>query len=289
MEKMILVDSCCNLPSSFYHENEYLIDMVNMPVHLDDMNFLDDHGKTMSYDVFYDYLREGKVPSTSQISPNDFYEKFKHMYENKREIISISFSSGMSGTFNNSVLAKEMFLEDYPEAKITLVDSYCASVGYGVLVNAAMEMLKDGKGDTIHSFIEENKLNVNHFFTVDDLNFLKNGGRIPPALAAVGTLLNLKPMMDVDLEGKLRQRDKVRGRKKAYRQFINTIAEKYDPELSPIIIGHGNCENDAEKLKAMITEELGFDNIIISEESPTIGSHVGPGLLVIGFMGKMRG
>ncbi len=170
-----------------------------------------------------------------------------------------------------------------------MIDSYCASVGYGVIVNSAMEMLKDGKGDDIQSFIEENRLTVNHFFTVDDLNFLKNGGRIPPALAAVGTLLNLKPMMDVDLDGKLRQRDKVRGRKKVYRQFISTIADNYDSEASPIIIGHGNCETDAEKLKSMIIEELGFDNIIISEESPTIGSHVGPGLLVIGFMGKMRG
>lgn len=288
MKQIILVDSCCNLPSTFYHENKDILHMISMPVHLGGQDFLDDHGVSVTYQQFYDELRTGTVPKTSQISPIDFYNKFEELYKLDAEIIYIAFSSGMSGTYNNSLLAKDMFLDDYPDAKITIVDSYCASTGYGVIAMKAVALLKDNKFDSIVTFIEDNRLNVNHIFTVNDLMFLKNGGRIPPALAAVGTMLNLKPMMDMDSEGKLRQKEKVRGRKKAYRFFIETLKEKYDPELSPIIIGHGNCEEDAYAFKDMISNELGFEDIIITEESPTIGSHVGPGLMVLGFIGKMR-
>ena len=289
MKKKILVDSCCNLPSTFYHENKEIIDMIGMPIHLNGMDFRDDHGVTVSYDSFYNQLRDGKVPSTSQISPNDFYEKYKEFHEQGYGIISISFSSGMSGTYNNSVLAQEMFKEDYPDAEITTLDSYCASVGYGLLVMEAINLLKDEKEDTIAEYIEQTRLSVNHVFTVHDLIFLKNGGRIPPSLAAVGTLLNLKPMMDMDIDGKLRQREKVRGRKKAYNYFIESIKNRYAFDQSTIIIGHGNCESDAFKLKDKISEVVGHDSIIVTEESPTIASHVGPGLLVIGFKGKLRG
>jgi len=289
MKKIILVDSCCNLPPSFYHENSEILDMISMPIHLGKSDFLDDHGKTVTYKDFYDQMRAGIVPSTSQISPADFYDRFEKLHQDGYEILSISFSSGMSGTFNNSVLAHNMIKEDYPDAKITLIDSYCASVGYGVIVMKAIGMMKAGQFDQIPAYIEENKTQVNHFFTVQDLMFLKNGGRIPPALATVGTLLNLKPMMDVDMEGKLRQLEKVRGRKRVYRYFIEAIEKNYNPELSPIIIGHGNCEEDAETLKKMIQDQLGHQEIIVTEESPTIGSHVGPGLLVIGFIGNLRG
>lgn len=288
MNKIILTDSCCNLPSSFYKENNNILHMISMPIHLDDNDFLDDHGIEVSYKDFYEALRNGVVPSTSQIAPIKFFDKFKTLYEQNKEILYIAFSSGMSGTYNNAVIAKEMFLEEYPDAKITIVDSYCASVGYGVIVKKAVEMLEENKITMIAKYIEENRLKVNHIFTVNDLMFLKNGGRIPPVLATVGTLLNLKPIMDVDTEGKLRQKEKVRGRKTVYKNFLRVIKTNYNPGLSPIIIGHGNCVEDANKFKSMIENELGFTDIIISEESPTIGSHVGPGLIVIGFMGNER-
>ena len=288
MKKIILVDSCCNLPTSFYHENEDILHMISMPVNLDDKIFLDDHGKTISNKDFYDALRNGVVPSTSQISPSDFYNKFKELYENNNEILYIAFSSGMSGTYNNSVLARQMFLEDYPDSKITIVDSFCASVGYGVLVLKSVEMLRKNHFNLIPSYIEENKFNVNHIFTVNDFIFLKKGGRIPPALATIGTLLNIKPIMTMDTDGKLNQSEKIRGKKKVYKSFLTSIKNNYNPNLSPIIIGHGNCEEEAIVLKEMINSELGYNNVIISEESPTIGSHVGPGLIVVGFIGNHR-
>ncbi|MBN2260581.1 MAG: DegV family protein [Clostridiales bacterium] len=288
MNKVILVDSCCNLPSSFYHENKDFLHMISMPIHLGNRDFLDEHGKTITYKEFYDELRNGVVPSTSQITPINFFDKFKEFYDAEKEMLYIAFSSGMSGTHNNAIIAKEMFLEEYPNAKITIVDSFSASAGYGVIVKKAVEMIHIHEISDIAKFIEDNRLNINHIFSVQDLMFLKNGGRIPPALAAVGTLLNLKPIMDVDTEGKLRQKEKVRGKKKVYHTFLTAIKANYIPEMSSIIIGHGNCEEDAIELKSMIEIELGYKDIIISEESPTIGSHVGPGLLVIGYMGNER-
>ncbi len=288
MNKIILADSCCNLPSSFYKENDDILHMISMPIHLGKKDFLDDHGVEVSYKEFYDELRNGAIPKTSQITPMNFFEKFKLLYENNNEVLYIAFSSGMSGTYNNALIAKEMLLDEYPDAKITIVDSYCASVGYGVIVKKAVEMLRENDISTIAGYIEENRLNVNHIFSVNDLIFLKNGGRIPPVLATVGTLLNLKPVMDMDRDGKLRQREKIRGRKKVYRNFLEILKANYNPDLSPIIIGHGNCEEDANEFKSMIETELGFTDIIISEESPTIGSHVGPGLIVMGFMGNER-
>ncbi len=288
MNKIILADSCCNLPSSFYKNNNDILHMISMPIHLGDKDFLDDHGVEVPYKEFYDALRNGAVPKTSQITPIKFFEKFKTLHEDNKEILYIAFSSGMSGTYNNAAMAKEMFLEEYPDAKITIVDSYCASAGYGVIVKKAVEMLEENEISTIAQYIEENRLKVNHIFSVNDLMFLKNGGRIPPVLATVGTLLNLKPVMDVDREGKLRQIEKVRGRKKVYRNFLEVLKINYNPSLSSIIIGHGNCIEDANEFKSMIENELGFTDIIISEESPTIGSHVGPGLIVMGFMGNER-
>jgi len=131
-------------------------------------------------------------------------------------------------------------------------------------------------------------LRINHKFTVADLMFLKNGGRIPPALAAIGTVLNLKPIMSVDQNGKLIQNTKVRGRKKVYRTFINHLNEKYTDKDSPIIIGHGDCYDDALTLRQLIEDEFAPNEIYIADVSPTIGAHVGPGLMLLGFLGDSR-
>ncbi|OPL08783.1 MAG: hypothetical protein AVO33_09425 [delta proteobacterium ML8_F1] len=288
MKKVVLVDSCCNLPPDVFDQYQESLSMISMPVHIGNMDFLDDHGKTMSHKDFYDALRQGNLPKTSQITPTHFYDYFEKLYLEGKEILYISFSSGMSGTYSNSVIARDMFLEDHPDAVILLVDSHAASVGYGALVLKALESLETLSLEAIADAVERERFNVHHVFSVSDLMFLKNGGRIPPALATVGTLLNLKPIMDIDLAGRLRQKNKVRGKSKLYQHFIAVIKDRYLPEKSAIHIGHGDCEADARELADLIEKTLGYDQIIINPESPTIGSHVGPGMLVVSFLGNER-
>ena len=288
MKKMILVDSCCNLPSEFYSNNNDLVEMISMPVKFGDDEFLDDHGKTVSYSEFYDGLRKGKVASTSQINPTEFLSVFRNHYERGNELVYVSFSSGMSGTFGSASIAREMLLDDHPDAKVTIVDSLCASSGYGALVHSLVSEYRNNPDMDIESYISGNRLSINHFFTVDDLMFLKRGGRIPASTAMIGTALNIKPLMHMTMDGKLEKGEKAKGRKKALKSIAESFAAAANGNTRTVVIGHGDCEDDAVKMKELLLEAKSDVEVIISCESPTIGSHVGPGLIVIGFLGEER-
>lgn len=290
MKTIFLIDSCSDLPLSFIEENSDCLDIIGMPVEIDGKDYIDDFGKTLTHEEFYKFIRKGIMPTTSQINSHRFLEKFKKHSDDGNSIIYIGFTSGMSGTYNSAMVAKEMLLEENPNADITLVDTRCASVGEGLLILYAVEMLKNGSSkDEILNWIEGNKLKSNHWFAVDDLTFLKKGGRISATSAAVGTLLKVKPILTVDNEGKLKSYTNVRGRKKSLNFLIEKSKEHIiDSENSIIIIGHGDCIKEAKKLEKEVQNELNPRKIIITQLSSTIASHVGPDMISLAFIGEAR-
>lgn len=290
MNTVIVVDSCCDLPLTYIEENSDYIDVIGMPVSIEGVDYIDDLGKTFKHEMLYKKLREGIMPSTAQINTYRFSQLFeKHVGENK-SIIYIGLSSSMSGTNNNAIQSIELVKETYPDADIQVMSSISASIGQGLLAIKAVEMLKNkSSANEVFKWLEDNEIYANHWFAVNDLNYLKNGGRITPAQAAVGTLLNVKPILIVDNDGTLRSFTKIKGRKKSIKFLLNKFKEHYDQEkCDKILIGHGNTEAEAIQLKNMLSEHIGEDKIIVTELSATIASHVGPGMLALGFMGSER-
>jgi len=290
MKTIFLVDSCSDLPLSFIEENSDCLDIIGMPVEIDGKDYIDDFGKTLTHEEFYKFIRKGIMPTTSQINSHRFLEKFKKHSDDGNSVIYIGFTSGLSGTYNSAVVAKEMLLEEAPNADITLIDTKCASVGEGLLILYAVEMLKNGSSkDEIVNWIEANKLKSNHWFAVDGLTFLKKGGRISATSAAVGTLLKVKPILTVDNEGKLKSYTNIRGRKKSLNFLIEKSKEHIiDSKNSIIIIGHGDCIKEAKKIEKEVQNELNPREIIITQLSSTIASHVGPDMISIAFIGNIR-
>jgi DegV family protein with EDD domain len=287
---IILTDSGCDLPLEYVEQNKDILDVLGMPVNIDGYEYYDDFGKTFSHDDFYSKLRSGILPSTAQINLYRFTEKFTKHYENGTSIIYLGLCSGLSGTYNNAVLAREEFLQEHPNADITVIDPVSASIGQGLLIVYAVNMVRKGKSkEDIVNWIEENKMNIQHWFGVDDLHYLKKGGRISATTAVLGTALNVKPILIVNHEGKLTTYTNVRGRKKS----IKFLSQKFNehmthPENTLVIIGHGNCPDDAEKLKEFILDQCTPKQIIVSELSATIASHVGPNMIAITFLGDIR-
>ena len=285
-----MTDSCCDLPLSYVENHHDILNVLGMPIHINGTDYIDDLGKTLSHDAFYKLLREGAQPTTSQINSFRFSEAFKKHVERGYEVVYAGFSSGMSGTFNSAQLAKNLVLEEFPEAKIELVDTLSASIGLGALIIEAVEQVKVGaSAQAVAEHLEAVKWRAQHWFGVDDLQFLKNGGRISSTSAMLGTMLNVKPTLIVDREGKLKPYSNVRGRKKSISFLASKVHEHYHPEhTKTIVLGHGNCIEDALLLKTTVMEKMPELNIVVTELSMTIASHVGPGMLAIAFIGANR-
>lgn len=287
MKTIIITDSCCDLSYDYITENN--LEVISFPFSVDGTDYVDDFGSSLSYKDFYDELRKGAMPSTSQISAFVFEQVFRKYAAEGRAVIYIGFSSALSQTFNNSVLARNIVLEEFPDADITVIDSRSASVGLGAIVFYANELLKQGKSkDEIVEWIENNKLKSNHWFIIDSLDHLKRGGRISAASAAVGSVLDIKPLLNVDNEGKLDVVKKIRGRKKAIRELLNELKNIKYPEKQTVFINHGDCIKDAEQLKELVLKEVRVKDVVINHIGPIIGSHTGPGMLCLVFMGDKR-
>ncbi|MDU5109741.1 MAG: DegV family protein [Clostridium sp.] len=288
MKTIIFTDSCCDLPINFVKENN--IEVMHLRVNFKGEDIPDDLGESINYKNFYKFIRNGEMPTTSQVNIGEFQEKFGKYVNEGYAIIYIGFSSALSGCINSARLAMENIKLDNENADITIIDSKSASMGLGLLVFYAAKMLKDGKSkDEIVSWVEENKVRVNHWFTVDDLNHLKRGGRISSSVAIVGTMLSIKPVMHVDDEGKLTPVSKVKGRKKSIKVLQEKITEKIvNPEEQTIFISHGDCLEEAEHLKELITSEIKVRDVIINNIGPVIGSHAGPGTIALFFIGDSR-
>ncbi|MBN2795544.1 MAG: DegV family protein [Clostridia bacterium] len=290
MSTVIVVDSCCDLPLEYIEKQNGLIEVIGMPVTIGETDWIDDLGKTLHHDYLYEQLSNGIMPTTAQINIYHFEETFKRLASEDKSIVYIGLSSGLSGTNNNAIVAKSEVLENFPELQIEILKSHSASIGQGILIMKAVELAKKGlSAKEIHHWLNTNELKANHWFAVDDLNHLKNGGRITSAQAAVGTLLNVKPILIVDFEGKLKPYTKVKGRKKSIKYLVDQFKEQYNEELfDQVIVGHGHAYEDAIILKNELCQWIDENKIVISELSATIASHVGPGMLALGFFGKTR-
>ena len=284
----IITDSSCDLPREYVDDNN--IEVISLVLNLNGQIIKDDLGKTLSYKDFYQKMRDGATPTTSQVNAHEFEEAFIKHIKNGDSIIYISISASLSGTFNSANIAKNNLLEEYPEAKIELVDSLSASIGQGLLVLKACEMRDNGASiEEIVEWLEENKRKVIHSILIDDLNHLKRGGRISGATATIGGLLNIKPSAYLDDEGKLAQGEKIKGKKKALRFLANEVKERaIDSENEVLYICHGDCQEEAESLRDIIEEEVKFKNVIINYVGNVIGAHTGPGALAVIFLGKNR-
>ncbi len=282
MSIKILTDSCCDICLEYLDQNKDIIDMIGMPIVIGDRTFIDDLGRTNSLEDFFDELSNGKSASTAQITPNDFYEYFKEQLKNGNQIIYIGLSSGLSGTYNNALMAKNMLEEEGIKESVWVVNAICASVGQAVIVDYATELVKNGNDaktvvDKIYSKV------VPHWFIVDDLNYLKKGGRIPSVLASIGTAFNVKPILTMDKQGKLVNNTNVRGKKKAIKYMVEKL-EGVDVRNNKVFLGHANCLEDVELCRQKLLElrpELNIEIVLISA---TIGCHVGPRMICLSFM-----
>ncbi|MDD3428496.1 MAG: DegV family protein [Oscillospiraceae bacterium] len=248
-----------------------------------------DNGK-LDYGAFYNALRKGGTSTTSQVNVERFSETFTRLLAQGKDILYIGFSSGLSGTVNAARIAQEDVIEKFPERKIMIVDSLCASLGQGLLIYHATQLKKQGKTmEEIAAWLEENKLHLCHWFTVDDLQFLKRGGRVSGAAAAVGTMLSIKPVMHVDNEGHLIPMEKVRGRRQSLDALVAHMEKTaINPQEQTIFISHGDCMEDAQYVAHQVKAKMNVKDVYIHYVGPVIGSHSGPGTVALFFLGSQR-
>ena len=240
--------------------------------------------------TFYNKMRAGGIAKTAAVNVDNFVSAFEEILKEGKDILFIGFSSGMSTTYNSGRLAAEQLREKYPDRKIITVDTLAASAGEGMAVYLAVK--KQQEGATIEetaAYIESIKFNLSHWFTVDDLVYLKRGGRVSPTAAFFGNMLGIKPVLHVDNDGHLIAMSKVRGRKTS----VKSLADKYtetalEPGKGPVFISHGDCMKDVDELAAIIKERHGADVEIITDVGPVIGAHAGPGVLALFFLAKER-
>lgn len=239
---------------------------------------------------FYARMREGGIAKTAAINPETFAKAFEEILSRGNDILYIGFSSGLSTTYNSAKIAMDELKEKYPERKMLAVDTLAASAGQGMLVYMAVEKKNSGADiEETAQYIEDNKLKLCHWFTVDDLVYLKRGGRVSPTVAFVGNLLGIKPVLHVDNEGHLINMFKVRGRKAAIAALAEKLGElALDKKGGTVYISHGDCMNDVKALEEILKKNYGAKVDIVADVGPVIGAHSGPGTLALFFVGKER-
>lgn len=286
----IVTDSCCNL-------TEDMIDHFGL--HILPLTFMCDGQEYHSYlkgektnlSQFYTMMREGKVFTTSLPNMADSEALLRGLLESGQDVLYVGFSSGLSGTYEAiDLLLRELAL-DYPDHTILTVDTLAASGGQGLLLWYACTMKEEGASiQDVYAWLEDNKLHLAHWFTVDDLMFLFRGGRVSKTSAWAGTLLNIKPVMHVDDEGKLIPLEKVRGRKKSLNALVDHMAKTANAPVEDqmVFITHGDCIEDAEYLAEQVRERFGVKDIVINYVDPVIGAHSGPGTMALFFLAANR-
>lgn len=281
MSIRILTDSGCDLPKEIIEK--YNIDVLPLTVCLGENEYLD--SVTITPKEVYDNMREGKVYKTSQVPPSKFKEVFLNYAENGDTCIYIGFSSGLTGTFQSAIIARDDVLESYLNFDLYMIDTKCASIGFGLVVYKAAIMLSEGKTkEEILENIKFNSKHMEHIFTVDSLEYLFRGGRVSRTSAFIGDLLNIRPILDVE-DGKLIPIEKVRGRKKSLKRIVDIAGERGVNLQNQIIgISHGDCLEEAEKLKEMLEEKYGCKSFLINTVGAVIGAHSGPGTIALFFL-----
>lgn len=285
MQVVILTDSSCDLPVEIVKKNN--VEVIGLMCNFADKQYEDDLGQTLSYKEFYNRIRNGEMPTTSQVNVYRFYKKFEELVKEEKSVIYIGFDSKISGTLNSALIARQQIINEYKNADITVIDTKCASIGQGILVYYAANMLNTGLSkEEIVQKIQEMCPKMNHWFIVENLFYLKRGGRLSSAKAVAGTILNVKPIIFINAEGELINVCNIRGRKKAIRYLASKFEEMQGIENKVIAISHGDCIEDAEYLAEIMKSEFGVKKVLINYVGPVIGSHVGAGMLSLCFLAK---
>lgn len=285
---VFMTDSDSDLP--FHLKEEYDIPVVYMPYALNGKEYFDDLGQSLDFKSYYDAMRAGANPVTSALNEDAYLDYFTPVLEGGKDLLFVAFSSKLSSTIQAVYSAREKLLKKYPGRKITVVDTLSISGPMALLVLKAHEMYRAGKPmEEVASWLEDNKLRCQAFFTVDDLKYLKRGGRISGAAAAVGTMLDLKPIIVEGSDGSLQAGEKIRGRKKALAYIVDAMMKcEPDPEESPIIVLNADAPEDAERVKAAVEQRLPGARVLIEHVGPVIGAHAGPGTVALCFIGKEK-
>jgi len=284
----IVVDSAADLPEAYYAEHDLVC--VQLGFLLDGVGYGGDSENTLDVKVFYDKLRNGSMPTTFQVTPEQARKHIEPLVKEGKDVLVLAFSSGLSGTANSFVIAARDLKEEYPGRAIEVVDTLCASMGEGLIVDYTVKYAD--KGATIketRDYAENLKQHICHFFTVDNLFHLKRGGRVSAATAVVGTMLNIKPVLHVDHEGHLIAIGKAMGRKKSISALVDHMKELQILEQDdPIFISHGDCIEDVNYLISLLKQNFGTREIMVSYVGNVIGTHSGAGTLALFFVGKHR-
>ena len=246
--------------------------------------------REMDLPLFYDMLRAGELATTSAVNVAEYTQAVEPILQEKKDVLILAFSSGLSSTYQASVLAAEELREKYPDRKIYTVDTLCASLGQGLLVYLAVQEQRKGRSiEEVRDWAESTKLNLCHQFTVDDLHFLKRGGRISATTAVVGSMLQIKPVLHVDNEGRLINIGKARGRQASLKALVDKMEKTVTEEgKKTVFISHGDCRKDAVAVADMVRERFGTQDIRINYVWPVIGAHSGPGTLALFYLGTER-
>ncbi len=289
MKKYIITtDTTSDLPEDYISQHNIGI----LPLYYNMNGTVYGEGNVLEPKAFYDIMRGGAMPTTMAVNPDLARKVFTSFLKEGFDILHIGFSSALSGSCSVAATVARELQDEQPDTKIIVVDSLCASLGEGLLVHKAVMLKEAGKSiEEAAKWLEANKLNLCHMFTVDDLHHLHRGGRVSKATAIIGTLINVKPVLHVDNEGRLIPLNNVRGRKKALLSLVETMGDKiksYSGTNDIIFISHGDCLEDAQFVADQIKERYGIDNFLINYVSPTIGAHSGPGTVALFFMGNER-
>ena len=240
--------------------------------------------------VFYDRLRAGEVATTAAINAAEYTDALEPLLQAGRDVLVLAFSSGLSATYQASVMAVEELREKYPERKLYTVDTLCASLGQGLLVYHAVQQQRMGKSiEEVRDWVEQNRLHLCHWFTVDDLHFLKRGGRVSAATAVLGSMLQIKPVLHVDDEGHLINMAKARGRGASLTALVDHMAQTaIRPGEQVVFISHGDCLEDAQRVTDDVKQRFGVERVVLNTIGPVIGAHSGPGTVALFFLGTQR-
>lgn len=285
----IMTDSSCDLPPQLAADLE--LEVLPLSVLIDGksyVNYLDE--REITFAECYTALRAGKAATTSAVNVDAFVKVMEPHLQAGEDILYLGFSSALSGTYSAGAVAAEQLLEKYPERKVFTVDTLSASMGQGLLVYHTVQKKRAGATiEEARDFAEESKLHLSHWFTVDDLNHLRRGGRVSATSAVLGTVLNIKPVLHMDNEGRLVFMEKVRGRRNSIKRMLEKMRETaIDLEKQVVFMSHGDCMEDAEYLASRIREEWGVQEVVINYVGPVIGAHSGPGTLALFFLGTER-
>ena len=283
----IITDSCCDFTERQFQDNNVLCVPLSVVWNGEPH---DNFSDAASVKAFYDVLRTGVTATTSAANPESWIKVMEPALRDGKDLLVMAFTAALSATYQSAVIAAEELREKYPHRKINVIDTRCAALGQGMLVWYACRKRDEGLSlEELTAWVEENRLHVCHWVTVDDLSHLKRGGRISGATALVGTMLNIKPIIHVDEEGRLVSVGKCRGRKAATEFIAAKLGEAGEGfDNSTVFVAHGDCPEDAAALEKILKEKYGIREVITGYVGPVIGAHTGPGVLVVFYMGNNR-